>query len=240
MEKYSELIDRISAFEKKELFLGNGDFTVNPSVAAKVGEDNRFGSFYGDTIVFRLDKRDIRDIGMFINELYAQNGRCFCERFPDDTLHMTLHDLSNSPHYDDIADKMTENERRLWTITRDAIIPAPVKMRCKAIFNMVNTSLVLGLYPDSEEDHRQLMLLYEAVDTICPLPYPFTPHITLAYFNRYGFDAESARSLEHTVNQLNFSPAFEKLSLHGIMLDPDKLYYQHFMSMKDYTDVFRL
>ena len=77
------------------------------------------------------------------------------------------------------------------------------------------------------------MQLYYLVDRVKTLPYPFTPHITLAYYNRNGFNENSVHQLEAVVNQLNKS-SFE------ITLSTDKLVYQKFTSMNDYVSVFNL
>lgn len=68
---------------------------------------------------------------------------------------------------------------------------------------MVDTSLVMGLVPDREVDYVNLMSLCRLVDGVMPLPYPFTPHVTLAYYNANGFSAEEARKLKKLVAELN-------------------------------------
>ena len=66
-------------------------------------------------------------------------------------------------------------------------------------------------------------------DSVKRLNYPFTPHITLAYYNVHGFDSHAARILENTVNKLN-----QKIDLD---LNVHTLYYQKFKSMNEYIDV---
>ena len=106
-------------------------------------------------------------------------------------------------------------------------------MRTKFIFNMVNTSLVLGLYPVNEEEYAKLMVLYDSIDKIKSLPYPFTPHITLAYYNRFGFSENSKRKLETVVNSLNKESFL-------IELNTDNLYYQKFTNMNNYINIFKI
>lgn len=96
---------------------------------------------------------------------------------------------------------------------------------------MVNTSIVLGLYPADEIEYKKMMKLYQLVDDIKNLPYPLTPHITLAYYNRNGFSKDLVSRLENTVNKLNEN-IFE------IELSTEKLVYQKFTSMNDYKSVF--
>ena len=98
---------------------------------------------------------------------------------------------------------------------------------------MVDTSLVLGLYPADEGEYCRLMNLYSLFDTIKKLSYPFTPHITLAYYNVDGFDLQAARSLEDAVNMLNKNEI-------EIELNVNHLYYQKFKSMNDYIDIINL
>ena len=106
-------------------------------------------------------------------------------------------------------------------------------MKSKYIFNMVNTSLVLGLYPADEDEYRGLMELYYIFDSVKELSYPLTPHITLAYYNINGFDLQAAEVLEDTVNRLNNNEFELELNVHY-------LYYQRFTSMNDYINIFPL
>ena len=48
------------------------------------------------------------------------------------------------------------------------------------IVNMVSKSLVLMLRPGTEEDFELLLEMYRRFDSVAALPYPLTPHITLA------------------------------------------------------------
>ena len=98
---------------------------------------------------------------------------------------------------------------------------------------MVNTSLVLGLYPADEEEYEKLMKLYSLFDEVKELGYPLTPHITLAYYNVNGFSVESARKLEKVIADLN------ECELEAV-LDVKELYYQKFRSMNDYINIFSM
>ena len=84
----------------------------------------------------------------------------------------------------------------------------------------------------TEEEYNKLMELYGIVDEVQCLNYLFTPHITLAYYNRHGFDASAARKLEAVIKELNEKEPFE------IVLNTGDLYYQKFTSMNQYYDVF--
>lgn len=233
METYQEFINRISAFELPELLLGDGAFVSSRSVAGKVNDDNFFRSFCGDTIIFDLSEQEKIQIHNMTEQLYSEVPECFSERLGKDTLHMTLHDLSNSPELSDVAFKMQENEKKLQEIlSAEPVEPQKIKMKSMAVFNMVNTALVIGLCPENEQEYKRLMNLYQIGDRIVKLPYPFTPHITLAYYNKFGFPEISKRKLENVVNRLNKSPVY-------VTLDTERLCYKHFSSMNLYNTVMR-
>lgn len=232
MESYKEFLSRINSFEKQELWLGNEYFTINPSVHQKVNDNNSFKTFYGDTVVFNLTDSEKEILASYVEQIYAAAPECFCEKLVSHTYHMTLHDLSNSPNLQDIATDMFYNELHVLE-KRNIVKPGKIKMKSKYIFNMVNTSLVLGLYPADENEYQKLMELYFLFDEVKQLSYPLTPHITLAYYNPHGFNTESARKLEQIVNKLNLTPLeFE--------LDTRNLYYQKFRNMNDYINIFCL
>ncbi len=235
METYQEFLDRINSFEKKEINYGNNYFKGSPSVSQKVDTDNTFRNFYGDTIVFALADVVKEKLAEYVALLYQAAPECFCERLVSNTFHVTLHDLSNSPVLQNVAVELFENELRVIEKKREIQQQEKVilKMKSKYIFNMVDTSLVLGLYPADEAVYYRLMELYSIFDDVKKLNYPFTPHITLAYYNINGFSSAAAKSLECAVNQLN-NGKFE------IELNLDHLYYQKFKSMNDYIDIINL
>lgn len=79
---------------------------------------------------------------------------------------------------------------------------------------------------------KKRMELYSVFDDVRKPDYPFTPHITLAYYNINGFHPQTARTLEDTVKRLNHQEEFE------LELNTDHLYYQKFRSMNDYINIF--
>lgn len=230
MENYREFLDRIYSFEKCETDYGNDFFTGNPSIAQKVGKDNKYKDFYGDTIVFDLDNDTKEKVAKYVERLYQSAPACFCEKLDTGTFHMTLHDLSNSPVLQDMSAEVFENELRVIEKSSEILKQQKIQMKTSYVFNMVDISLVLGLYPASEEDYNKLMELYYLFDDVKKLGYPLTPHITLAYYNINGFDADSARKLEKVIRELNQNE-FE------IVLDMKNLYYQKFISMNQYANV---
>jgi 2'-5' RNA ligase len=232
MESYNEFLNRINSFQKTVCELGKDDFIVNISLQNKVDKNNCFKPFYGDTVVFDLDDATKMILSDYTSQLYKAVPDCFCEKLVKNTFHMTLHDLSNSVALEDTVMDCFNNEIALLQKLQDQPINScTIKMESTCVFNMVNTSLVLGLKPINEDEYIKLMNLYNYVDGVRDLPYPFTPHITLAYYNGNGFTENEKSVLENVVNKLNGNRL-------EITLDTKELFYQKFISMNDYLSVF--
>lgn len=234
METYQEFLLRIDSFERKKINYGDRYFKGNPSLLQKVGKNNGFKSFYGDTVVFALNDKTRKRIEQCVELLYGAASECFCERLASSTFHVTLHDLSSSPVLRDVAEELFENELKVIKKRERMKKHERIKMKSTAIFNMVDVSLVLGLHPADEAEYSKLMELYFMFDEVKRLEYPFTPHITLAYYNFNGFDLEAARRLENIVTQLNRNGMIE------VELDIENLCYKKFKSMNEYIDIFSL
>ena len=234
METYREFLDRINSFEKKQPGFSGAAFSVNPLLTQKVDSTNKFKSFYGDTVVFSLDDEIKARLGNYVDILYSSVPQCFCERLTPHTFHMTLHDLDNCAFLGDVKNELFRNEINVAEKIGEfkKFKGAEIRLKSKYIFNMVNTSLVLGLYPVDENNYRVLTQMYSVLDGVKKLSYPLTPHITLAYFNINGFDSHDATALGDTVRRIN-----DMLDFSVTLRD---LYYQKFMSMNNYIDVFKL
>lgn len=233
-ESLESFIDRIFSFEKLEFSFGTDVFSPNASVKNKVGDDRKFKTFIGDTVVFELkdeDKKVLYD--RYVRPFYEEVPQCFAEKLREDTLHMTLHDLNATGDiYDaEILSEMFKTELKIASLIKELELKSyAINMSTTCIFNMVNTSLVLGLVPKEEEDYEKLMYLYSKIDAIHKLPYPFTPHITLAYFNQDAFGGETLKKIECMVNYLN-------KATYTVELSTDRLFYQKFISMNDYFNI---
>lgn len=89
---------------------------------------------------------------------------------------------------------------------------------------MVNTSIVLGLAPADEDSWHRLDEMYMALETVVPLGYALTPHITMAYFKPGTWS-------QYDLNYL-------RQALHSVELDVELrfegLFYQEFVDMNHY------
>lgn len=235
MENYNEFLDRINSFEK-ESFMINDIFIPSKSVSRKVKPDNTYSDFYGDTVVFELDENIKERIDKLTEKLFEEVPECFSERLPKNTYHITLHDLYNSSDLDKVADKTFLSEIQLIKLLNEFPVESQkIKMRTNYIINMVNTSVVLAFIPCNETEFTKLSCLYELIQKIRKLDRPLTPHVTLGYYNINGFSENSVKKLKSTVQKLNNGFIdFE------IELSTEKLFYQKFISMKEYINIFSL
>lgn len=232
-ESFDEFLVRIFSFQKREFRFGVERFYSSDSVKSKVEDGGSFSRFIGDTVVFNLDDYQKKFIyEHFINPLYDAAPECFAEKLMENTIHMTLHDLNatNRPDYG-MMERIFDAEISMSKIIGEANVKkTEIHMVTNCVFNMVNTSMVLGLRPKNPEDYDKLMQLYCMVDNVQRLPYPLTPHITLAYYCREGFLGQQIERIQDVVNGMN-TQEFE------IVLSTDMLFYQKFTSMNEYYNI---
>lgn len=234
METFNEFLNRINSFEKLNFSLEQKFFTPEPSLKSKVNEKNEFENFYGDTVVFDLDEKTKNKIENIIEILYKEVPQCFCEKRVTDTLHMTLHDLTSSIDKSKIEHEMENNLNNLKELLKnDPICDEKIKMRTNFITDFGHINLVLALCPINEEEYKKLMQIRNIIDRVKELEYKFTPHITLAYFNRNGFDIESVNKLTSKVRKLNSKWSFD------VTLDTKQIFYQRFENMNSYQNLYK-
>jgi len=203
-------------------------FETAPKLVEKVGSNRDFKPFYGNTTVFLLDDQVKATLGRLQQELYDRAGWLLSRRLEPETFHMTLHDLANGPEKNAALEKaMARAEagtRPLLEQWRD--LP-PLRMQTTWLFNMVNTSVVLGLKPADEESWRRLDEMYTALEDVVRLGYALTPHITMAYFLPGTYTLEQVQRL---------SAALRSVELE-ITLDIKNLVLQTFSDMNHYDTV---
>ena len=235
MESYEEFLKRINSFEKLDFLLNEEYFIPDPSIYSKVNANNEFRDFFGDTTVFDLDNNIKEKISNMIEKLYNEVPECFCEKRVTDTLHMTMHDLSNSISELEIKEEMENNYNKLQNVlSQTPILEQKIKMKTHFITDFGHVNLVLALCPVDKEEYKKLMNIRSIIDKVKKLDYEFTPHVTLAYFNSKGFDVEAVKKLVKIVRELNSKENFD------VVLDTKQLYYQRFTNMNCYENLMRL
>ncbi len=149
----------------------------------KVGEDGRMKPFEGNTVIYELPETVRERIARIQERLYAEAKEVLGERIIPESFHITLHDLESGPPSPMLEEAVLRTEQRARLCAEQlAGSQAPIRIRSTVLFNMVNTSMVLGFEPEEEEDCRILMEGYERFQEIIPLSYALTPHVTVAYF----------------------------------------------------------
>jgi len=235
MEAYQEFLSRISSYHEHALFDIQKCFIPDEQrIVKKVNHDGSFRSFFGDTVVFRINQKEQKQVEHIAKSLYKNFGDCFAEQIDAETYHVTLHDLASGNDLSQIAVRMFENELAIKDAFGRYNFPQnPIKMKSTYLLNMVNTSIALVLIPNREADYQALMELKRVFQVISPLDYPFTPHITLAYFGRAGIDQNKIAALSTLVTELYSEPTYFSLHI-------DDLFYQKFISMNQYYDIFKI
>ena len=205
-----------------------GDFITNENLKKKVGPAGEMLPFFGNTCVFLLEEQTKKALSGLGERLYDAAGDMLSHPLQEATYHMTLHDLANGPIRDGMLIAWMEQTKRTALPLMDSFrhLP-PLQMRATWLFNMVNTSIVLGLAPENEESFRQLDFMYTALEQARPLGYALTPHITMAYFKPGCYDQGRLSALRAALQPVDLS----------IVLPMEALCYQEFTGMNDYFTI---
>ena len=219
-----------------------GFFHTADGLRNKVDESGGYVRFPGTTAVFRADKTCCQAIQLIQRALGSrlEDTGMLAYPLPASTIHMTLHDLispekcacdpGNREQYEkEMADSLDRAAKAAADIQRD-FAGRKIIMRADRIVNMVAKSLVLLLRPQTEEDFALLLEMYRRFDPIVSLPYPLTPHITLAYFRPGPLDGDR---LGAAVDLAQINPD-ETLAFDFC---PEGLTAQVFRDMASYQDV---
>lgn len=206
-------------------------FTTNPNLGIKVNSAGKFLPFRGNTVIFRLAEDTKQALRRLQTSLYQSAPDMLAEKLDPDTFHMTLHDLVNGCPDDPTLDaRMTEAEKQAQAVLSECELVGPLRMKATWLFNMVNTSIVLGLAPRDEDSWRMLDQMYTAFETVTPLGYALSPHITVAYFRPGTYDQEQVQHLRSALHKVDMD----------VVLSKDDLALQYFSDMNSYIDKVRL
>ena len=201
------------------------DFRTNTNLREKVNEQGNFLPFCGNTVVFDLDEATKKALLSLQEELYRSAGWMLSQKLDPATFHMTLHDLVNgSEGSDALLHPMEEAKKKAMPMLAQWRGQAPLRMKTTWLFNMVNTSIVLGLAPADEDSWQRLDAMYTALESVVPLGYALTPHITMAYFKPGTYT-------QYDLNCLR--PALHPVGLE-VALSLEDLSYQEFWDMNHY------
>lgn len=219
-----------------------GSFCTNEGLSRKVDRDGNYVPFPGSTVVFRPQLYCVQVIQLMQRILARKlaGTDMLASPLSASTIHMTLHDLI-SPEMcaSDPADEARYGMEVADSLDKAADIAAEIQkrdggrkitMEADRIVNMVSKSLVLMLRPKTEQDYELLCELYQRFEGVRSLPYPLTPHITLAYFRPGMLDGEKlGEAVDFAQINPENAPVFE-FSLQSLTV-------QSFLDMQSYMDV---
>lgn len=230
-ETLEEFKNRVYGFESNSIYLNDfGSFNTAGGLCKKVDENGKMKKFIGNTTVFLLnDNNGFKDRVIYFQQvLYTMCHRMLSEKLRENTLHMTLHDLMNGLPEEVSQEDMKKLGDKIQNILSDLRKkPFKINLQSTWAFNMVNTSIVLGLKPCTQRDWDILTDIYRKVDEVYSLSYPFTPHVTLAYFKPGSYSGSEVEKLRYTIECLSE----EKLS---VTFTEKDLVYQIFEDMNSY------
>ena len=207
-----------------------GDFATNPNLRKKVDDAGNLLPFLGNTVVFLLDDDTKERLRQLQEYLYQAAPDMLAQPLQMSTFHMTLHDLANgTPGQPNLQDYMNHTQDQASQILprwkwKDA---PPLQMKTTWLFNMVNTSIVLGLAPADEESRHRLDDMYMTLESVVPLGYALTPHITMAYFRPGTYSPAQVQRLSAALGKVNLE----------ITLRMEDLVLQNFSDMNHYATI---
>lgn len=222
---------------RTEGFMGDslpkeGSFRTNDNLIYKVNEQGALREYCGNTIVFLLKNDDMIKLEKIQRCLNETCSGMLAEPLRRETFHITLHDLVNGVLSRDLSQQIekirNEAVHKLNEVRKEIGGDLKIRMRSTCLFNMVNTSVVLGFQPADEDSCQNIMELYEKFQDIVYLPYPLTPHVTMAYYKPGTYGYESIEKLDMVIQQVN---CLEKIELE---LNISQLVYQEFTDMNHY------
>lgn len=205
-----------------------GGFATNPNLRKKVDEEGNLLPFLGNTVVFLLDDETKESLRQLQKSLYQAAPEMLAQPLQKSTFHMTLHDLANGmPDQPGLQDYMNYTRERASQILPGWKDAPPLRMKATWLFNMVNTSIVLGLAPADGESWRRLDEMYMTLESVVNLGYALTPHITMAYFRPGTYSPELVQRLSAALRNVDLD----------ITLRLKNLVLQNFTDMNHYETV---
>lgn len=236
IENLHEFKLRTEWFSMDSLHLKDGRFITNGSLKDKVDEEGRLKPFGGNTIIFWLDEDSRERLTDIQLQLYTRCGHLLAVPLHPSTFHMTLHDLRSGAPGPELTAQVEKSGKAVMALL-DGIREngvAQIKMRAEYLFNMMNTSVVVGLSPVDEENCTGLMALYELFQGIdmVRLPYQLTPHITMAYYRPGVYMEKELSGLKAAICDVNRELRYLKPL--EIELSTEQLVYQRFTDMNHY------
>ena len=223
------MIDILNHYFWQSLPKSNG-FATHKGLENKVDARGKLKPYAGNTTVFLLDDTVKEALAVLQDSLYESVPDMLAEPLQTDTFHITLHSLVDglpgTPGLAESMDAAAEKAKVLLESWKDG--PA-LCMQTSWMFNMVNTSIVLGLMPADPQSWQWLDEMYTALEEIVPLGYAMTPHITMAYYRPGVYEEADKIRLGTVLRNIDME----------LTLPMSALVLQNFTDMNHYQTVAR-
>ena len=228
IESLQDFLNRINSFNQNSL-PKDCDMQTNPNLFKKVDNNGKLLEYFGNTIIFCLPEEVKEKIYLIEQKLYDICGDVLAEPLAKDSFHITLHDLLNGTPSENLQQEMLKIQSlaiKMLDNKTDII-----RMKSNFLFNMVNTSMVLGFEPVDNDSHKTLMRYYQDFQSVVNLDYPLTPHVTIAYFKLQIINKNQVKNLQSVIDWVKNQESIY-CDLSGSMLK-----YQTFTNMNNYKTV---
>lgn len=192
METLDQFKRRVYAFSESSIYC-NDEFVTHGELSAKVEQCGKFKTFHGSAVAFDLSDNDKAFIRGISDSLYTSCSDMLAEPLNPKTYHMPLHNLLAGEYSESEFCSIRNKTKWLIDVLKNDFTK-PIQMRSTWVFNMMNTSIVIGLEPTDDENYRQLCSLYNVFNEVAKITYLFTPHITVAYY-KPGVYSESLEAV---------------------------------------------
>lgn len=205
---------------------------VAQGAGKKVAADGTLLPFYGNTVIFDLDDSAKEQLKQLQDELYRRCGHFLSEKLTADSFHVTLHDLLSGTDREEMLAKVNEISSEAKTAVEDAkrMVGFSMPMQPTRLVSMVSTSVVLLLEHVYHLDKVYSDMAYEHLQSVVPLDYGFTPHVTLGYYRPGVIAGEDLQLLADMLSELSQQLDFK------VVLKSKNLKYQEFWDMNHYGE----
>ena len=203
-------------------------FTTHKGLESKVDTAGKLKPYAGNTTVFLLDDTVQDALAALQDSLYEKVPDMLAEPLQKDTFHMTLHSLADGvPDMPGLGEKMDAAAQKATMLLESWKHGPDLKMRTSWLFNMMNTSIVLGLMPADAQSWQRLDEMYTALEAVVPLGYAMTPHITMAYYRPGAYEEADKLRLGAVLRNIDME----------LILPMSALVLQNFTDMNHYTTI---
>ena len=206
---------------------------VAAGASAKVAPDGKLLPFYGNTVIFDLDDGAKDRLRHLQDKLYERCGHVLSEPLTQESFHVTLHDLLSGTDREDVIMKVREiaEKAKLTVADVKSLLDSTIQMKPVKLVSMVSTSVVLLLEPVYPVHQFLLDIAYKKLQTIVPLGYGLTPHVTLGYYRPGVIEGDDLQALADTLTELSGQLDFT------VPLKYKNLHYCEFTDMNHYVEV---